>query len=75
MKHPDVQMVTFTGSPSVGEQIARNAEIKTVTRELGNSSANIVHKDVDVALVAHDLAMKAYLGGAVLHFRSTSLCA
>ncbi|MGW8483368.1 aldehyde dehydrogenase family protein [Microbacterium sp. NPDC055903] len=45
--HPDVDMVTFTGSRQVGEQVARAAAatIKKVALELGGKSAAIVLDD------------------------------
>lgn len=43
--HPDVAMVTFTGSPEVGLRIRSLAGPKRVTLELGNNSAVIVDED------------------------------
>jgi len=45
--HPDVDMVSFTGSTRAGIQIARSAAatVKRVTQELGGKSANIVFAD------------------------------
>jgi len=43
--HPDVAMVTFTGSPEVGARIRSLAGMKRVTLELGNNSALIVDED------------------------------
>ena len=50
-EHPDVDKVTFTGSPAVGRQILRSAagNLKRVTLELGGKSANIVFPDADLA--------------------------
>jgi acyl-CoA reductase-like NAD-dependent aldehyde dehydrogenase len=53
-----VNMVSFTGSPPVGRQIARDAGMKMVTLELGNNSATIV--DEDAAL---DLAVQRVVAG------------
>lgn len=49
--HPDVDMVTFTGSRAVGEQIMRAAasSITRVALELGGKSAAIVLDDAPVA--------------------------
>ena len=46
-KHPDVDMVSFTGSTRAGVEIARNAAptVKRVAQELGGKSANIVSID------------------------------
>ena len=42
--HPDIDMVSFTGSTRAGAQIARDAAagIKRVVQELGGKSANII---------------------------------
>jgi acyl-CoA reductase-like NAD-dependent aldehyde dehydrogenase len=45
-----VNMVTFTGSPPVGRQIAQDAGMKMVTLELGNNSATIVEADANLEL-------------------------
>jgi aldehyde dehydrogenase (NAD+) len=49
--HPDVDMVSFTGSTRAGVQVARNAAatLKRVHQELGGNSANILMPDVDLA--------------------------
>ncbi len=43
--HPDIAMVSFTGSPEVGARIRSLAGMKRVTLELGNNSALIVDED------------------------------
>ena len=47
--HPDVDMVSVTGSTRAGVQIAKAAAdtVKRVTQELGGKSANILLPDVD----------------------------
>jgi aldehyde dehydrogenase (NAD+) len=47
--HPDVDMISFTGSTRAGVQIARAAAstVKRVAQELGGKSANILLPDVD----------------------------
>ncbi len=49
--HPDVDMVSFTGSTRAGIAIATNAAptIKRVALELGGKSANIILPDADFA--------------------------
>lgn len=49
--HPDVDLVSFTGSEAVGIEIARNAAptVKRVCQELGGKSAFIVLDDEDLA--------------------------
>lgn len=48
VSHPDVRKITFTGSPAVGDAIIKKAGIKKVTLELGNNSATIIEKGVDI---------------------------
>ncbi|MEM7045311.1 MAG: aldehyde dehydrogenase family protein, partial [Pseudomonadota bacterium] len=47
--HPDVDMVSFTGSTRAGRAITKNAadSIKRVTLELGGKGANIIFADAD----------------------------
>jgi aldehyde dehydrogenase (NAD+) len=49
--HPEVDMVSFTGSTRAGVQVARNAAdtVKRVCQELGGKSANILLDDADFA--------------------------
>ncbi|MEY9836544.1 aldehyde dehydrogenase family protein [Streptacidiphilus sp. EB103A] len=49
--HPDVDMISFTGSTRAGIEIARNAapSVKRVTQELGGKSPNIILDDADFA--------------------------
>jgi aldehyde dehydrogenase (NAD+) len=49
--HPDVDMVSFTGSTRAGIEVARNAAptVKRVHQELGGKSPNIVLNDADLA--------------------------
>jgi aldehyde dehydrogenase (NAD+) len=49
--HPDVDMVSFTGSTRAGVEVARNAAatVKRVSQELGGKSPNIVLDDEDFA--------------------------
>lgn len=48
--HPDVDMMSFTGSTRAGSLVAQNAAptVKRVTQELGGKSANILLDDVDI---------------------------
>jgi len=48
--HPEVDMVSFTGSTRAGIQVAKSAAdtVKRVSQELGGKSANIVFADVDL---------------------------
>jgi aldehyde dehydrogenase (NAD+) len=49
--HPDIAMVSFTGSTRAGVAVAAAAAptVKRVTQELGGKSANIVLDDADLA--------------------------
>lgn len=50
--HPDVDMVSFTGSTRAGVAVAQSAAptVKRVAQELGGKSANILLDDVDLAV-------------------------
>ena len=57
--HPDIDMVSFTGSTQAGIQVARNAAptVKRVAQELGGKSANILLDDADFErAVARDVS-------------------
>ena len=56
--HPDITMVSFTGSTRAGVTVAENAAptVKRVAQELGGKSANIILDDADFE--------KAVIGGA-----------
>ncbi len=47
--HPDIDMVSFTGSTRAGVEVARNAAptVKRVHQELGGKSPNIILEDAD----------------------------
>jgi aldehyde dehydrogenase (NAD+) len=69
VNHPDVDKVTFTGSPAVGRQILRGAagNLKRVTLELGGKSANIIFADANL-----DAAVKAASAG--IFFNTGQVC-
>lgn len=48
--HPEVDMVSFTGSTRAGVQVAKVASetVKRVHQELGGKSANIIFRDADL---------------------------
>ena len=48
--HPDVDMISFTGSTRAGVLVAQNAApgVKRVAQELGGKSANIILDDADL---------------------------
>ncbi len=49
-RHPDIQMISFTGSTRAGRAVTKNAAdtIKRVTLELGGKSPNLVFADCDL---------------------------
>ncbi len=49
-RHPDVQMMSFTGSTRAGKAVTRDAveTVKRVTLELGGKSPNLVFADCDL---------------------------
>ena len=57
--HPDVRVVSFTGSLKVGEIIARQAGLKKIVMELGSNSAVVVDEGANLQLAAK----KAVIGG------------
>ncbi len=59
--HPDIDLISFTGSTGVGKQITRDSAetLKRVSLELGGKNAQIVLADADL-----DLALEAVLWGA-----------
>ena len=60
-QHPDVDLISFTGSTAIGKQITRDSAetLKRVSLELGGKNAQIVLADADL-----DLALEAVLWGA-----------
>ena len=67
--HPDVDKVTFTGSPAVGREVLAGAagNLKRVTLELGGKSANVIFADADL-----DAAVKAASAG--IFFNTGQVC-
>jgi aldehyde dehydrogenase (NAD+) len=63
--HPDVRMVSFTGSTRAGVLVAKAAadSVKRVHQELGGKSANIVLPDADIEKVASAGLQRCYVGG------------
>lgn len=60
--HPDVDMVSFTGSRGVGEIVARTASatIKKVALELGGKSAAIILDDAPIATSVQDVLRSCF---------------
>jgi acyl-CoA reductase-like NAD-dependent aldehyde dehydrogenase len=63
--HPDVDMVSFTGSTGVGKRVAAlgAATVKKVALELGGKSANIILPDADL-LQAIPTALRQCFGNS-----------
>lgn len=61
VRHPDVNLVSFTGSAAVGREIASvcGQQLKRVSLELGGKNAQIVMEDADL-----NLALEGALWGA-----------
>ncbi|WP_354034080.1 aldehyde dehydrogenase family protein [Bradyrhizobium sp. S3.2.6] len=69
VNHPDVDKVTFTGSPGVGRGIMKAAasNFKRVSLELGGKSANVIFDDADL-----EAASKAAASG--IFFNAGQVC-
>ena len=63
--HPEVDMVSFTGSTRAGIEVAKAAAptVKRVAQELGGKSPNIILDDAD---------MKSAVGGGIKHVMQNS---
>ena len=61
--HPDVDMISFTGSTRAGRRIAElgGTQIKRVALELGGKSANVILDDADLEKAVADGVGKCYL--------------
>jgi aldehyde dehydrogenase (NAD+) len=61
--HPDVDMVSFTGSTRAGKRVAEVASqrVARVALELGGKSANIILEDADLQKAVTDGVGKAFL--------------
>ncbi|UDY36360.1 aldehyde dehydrogenase family protein [Dermatobacter hominis] len=58
--HPDVAMITFTGSPEVGWGIRADAPRKRVSLELGNNAPVVIEPDGDWETAAAKIAVGGY---------------
>ena len=70
--HPDVDMVSFTGSTRAGTEVARNAAatVKRVHQELGGKSPNVLLEDVDF-----EKAVKSSITRLMVNSRPVVQCA
>ena len=62
VRHPDVPLITFTGSHEVGVQVTQNAAplLKHVHLELGGKNAIIVMDDADIDLTVEGILWSAF---------------
>lgn len=67
--HPQIDKITFTGSPKVGRGIMQGAAVnfKKITLELGGKSANIIFDDADL-----DSAVRGSASG--IFFNAGQVC-
>ena len=62
VKHPDVPLISFTGSREVGALVQQNAapHLKNVHLELGGKNAIIVMDDADIELTVEGIVWSAF---------------
>ncbi|MCM2531119.1 aldehyde dehydrogenase family protein [Neobacillus pocheonensis] len=60
--HPDVKLISFTGSTEVGQQLAEMSSktLKRISLELGGKNAVIVLKDADLEKAADGIVKSAF---------------
>jgi len=70
--HPDVDMITFTGSTSTGAKIMKDAAdtIKKVSLELGGKAPAIVMDDADI-----DIAVNSIVSSRIVNSGQVCVCA
>jgi aldehyde dehydrogenase (NAD+) len=63
--HPEIDMVSFTGSTTAGVKVAKLAAetVKRVAQELGGKSANIILDDADIATSVKQGVHACYTNG------------
>jgi aldehyde dehydrogenase (NAD+) len=63
--HPDVDMISFTGSTRAGKRVSVVASdtVKRVALELGGKSANVILEDADLAKAVKVGLANAYING------------
>jgi len=74
--HPNVDMVSFTGSTRAGAQVSKAAAdtFKKVTLELGGKGANIVFDDITVGDDGEDWTQDVLEAGAYMFYNSGQSC-
>src|SRR4029079_9533241 len=58
--HPDVAMITFTGSPDVGWGIRARAPRKRVVLELGNTPPVVLEPSADLVTAADEIKVAGF---------------
>ncbi|WP_085505315.1 NADP-dependent glyceraldehyde-3-phosphate dehydrogenase [Thalassobacillus devorans] len=58
--HPEISMISFTGSTEVGQSISEKAKMIPVVLELGGKDPAIVLEDADLDLAADQIVSGAY---------------
>jgi len=67
LKHPRVNMVSFTGSTKTGQELlGRSSGLKKFTLELGGKSPNVVFADADLEQAAKGVLFGIYLNSGQL---------
>jgi aldehyde dehydrogenase (NAD+) len=63
VRHPDVDMISFTGSPQAGRRVSELAaeHVKPVVLELGGKSPNVILGDADFEKAVSDGVAKCFL--------------
>jgi aldehyde dehydrogenase (NAD+) len=61
--HPDIDMISFTGSTASGRRVSSNAAetVKRVALELGGKSPNVILEDADLQTAVIDGVQKCFL--------------
>ncbi len=69
IEHPDIDILSFTGSPAVGWEMKAMAHKKHVVLELGGNAAAIVAEDADLKQAVDELLIGgfAYSGQVCIH--------
>lgn len=72
LQHPDVRVVSFTGSTEVGKDLIRGSaeQVKKLCLELGGNAPFIVFDDADLDAAADQLMVNKFRGGG-----QTCVCA
>ena|SRR5690554_3073900 len=67
--HPEINVLSFTGSPDVGWEMKTNADKKHVVLELGGNAAAIIAEDANFKLAIDELLIGgfAYSGQVCIH--------